>query len=178
MAPKVIFPAASGFVDQPLFTTTTLVQDNANQYRDVAESKTKQRAWLYSALLPGWGQVYNQQYWKVPAIYAGFSGLIVGTVYYHHEYMKSKERLVRARQTRSVQSYVDMCRQGRDLCAIFAILWYVANIFDAYVGASLKTFTLSDDVSMRVQPSVFPAMHQEAHVGLSLTLSLRGCGYF
>ncbi len=30
------------------------------------------RAGLYSAILPGLGQVYNRQYWKVPVIYAGF----------------------------------------------------------------------------------------------------------
>jgi hypothetical protein len=34
-----------------------------------------QKALLYSAILPGAGQVYNRAYWKVPIIYGGFFAL-------------------------------------------------------------------------------------------------------
>src|SRR4051812_29848284 len=33
------------------------------------------KAVLHSLMIPGWGQVYNKRWWKVPAIYAGL-GLI------------------------------------------------------------------------------------------------------
>ena len=36
-------------------------------------------AWTRSAFVPGWGQVYNHHWWKVPAIYAGL-GLFVNAV--------------------------------------------------------------------------------------------------
>ena len=64
---------------------------------------------------------------------------------------------------------IDFFQRNRDLCVIFMGLLYVANIFDAYVGASLKTFNLSDDISVEVQPGVVPTPQDTAAVGLNLT---------
>jgi hypothetical protein len=36
------------------------------------------KAWIMSALLPGLGQVYNDQWYKVPVIYGAFAGIIYG----------------------------------------------------------------------------------------------------
>ncbi len=160
--------------DERLSAAATIQQDTTAQYRNIAESKITQRAWMYSAILPGWGQVYNKQYWKVPVLYLGFVGLGWGAMYYDGEYATFKQRLIQGKQGNSLKSYVDECRQGRDLCIIFVSLWYVINIFDAYVGASLKTFTLSEDIAMQVQPNVFTAIPKEPHVGFSLTLRLVG----
>jgi len=149
----------------------TAAQDATKKRRYIAEEMGMQRAWMYSAVLSGWGQVYNEHYWKVPVIYVGFAGLGWGAIYYHKEYVKSKAVLTLKRDANNLMNYVNDCRMGRDLCIIFAALWYIVNIFDAYVGSSLKTFTLSDDISLEVQPSVLPTVQNKPNVGLSLTLS-------
>ena len=155
-----------------LFASPTIVKNTAEKRCDINESMMKQRAWIYSTLLPGCGQVYNAHYWKLPVIYLGFVGLGWGTFYYHKEYMKAKQRLILKQKGASLEGYVGECRQDRDLCIILTALWYVVNILDAYVGASLKTFTLSDDISMEIQPGALSTMQKEPQIGLHLTLSV------
>ena len=47
----------------------------------VAKNKIPKKAGLYSAILPGAGQVYTEKYWKVPIIYAG----LITSAYYIRE---------------------------------------------------------------------------------------------
>jgi len=171
MPPQIagVFPAKGALRSSS--KPSPVAQNAAQKRRAVAESMMQQRAWMYSAVLPGWGQVYNAHYWKVPFIYLGFAGFGWGAIYYHKEYIRSKQRLLRVKEGGSLASYVSACRQDRDLFIILAALWYVVNILDAYVGVSLKTFTLSDDISMEIQPSMLPTMKRSPHIGLSLTLN-------
>jgi hypothetical protein len=45
------------------------------------------RATMLSAVFPGFGQIYNRKYWKIPLVYAGFGGMgyavIFNTKYYN-----------------------------------------------------------------------------------------------
>ena len=166
--PKVAAGASSDPVGQQ---ATPSAQEELQKRRYIAEEMVMQRAWMYSAVVPGWGQGYNGDYWKVPAIYAVFAGLGWGAIYNHREYIEAKRLLIQKEGGHSLQNYVDDCKRNRDLCIIFAVLWYVANIFDAYVGASLKTFNLSDDISLEWQPSMAPVAQNMPTMGVSLTVS-------
>jgi hypothetical protein len=150
---------------------TIAAQATAKEYSYVAEKVEMRQAWMYSAVLPGWGQGYNQHYWKVPTIYAVFCGLGWGALYYHREYVRFKRELLQQESGNHFINRVDEYRMGRDLCLIFTALWYVINIFDAYVGASLKTFTLSDDISIEVRPGVLHTVSNKPKIGMGLTLS-------
>jgi len=168
-ASQVASEISSKTPGQPVPTTTAPGTPKPCRY--VAEETVMQRAWMYSAILPGWGQICNEHYWKVPVIYVGFAGCLGGTIYYHREYIRTKREIMKNSPWRqNLQNYVDECRTGRDLCIILAALWYIVNIFDAYAGASLKTFTLSDDISMEVQPKMLPTTRDMPAIGLSLTL--------
>ena len=126
----------------------------------LAETMRMQRAWIYSAMVPGWGQVYNEHYWKVPAMYALFGALGGGAVYNHQAALSYPPGVAK-----------EYAEKSRDLCIIFIGLLYIANIFDAYVGASLKTFNLSDDIIVGMQPSLTPVTQDGPVVGLSLTFN-------
>lgn len=40
-----------------------------------------------AAVLPGWGQYYNGQAYKMPIVYAGLAGLTATALYWNHEYL-------------------------------------------------------------------------------------------
>src|SRR4051812_33367336 len=46
------------------------------------------KAALFSAVLPGAGQVYNKKWWKVPIIYAGAGGLAYSFQFNQSKYVK------------------------------------------------------------------------------------------
>lgn len=36
---------------------------------------------LWRSFIPGWGQIYNQQYYKLPVVYGGLGGLLYGVLH-------------------------------------------------------------------------------------------------
>ncbi|MEM9417077.1 MAG: DUF5683 domain-containing protein [Bacteroidota bacterium] len=155
-----------GAVEEP---AAPLAQSKIKQLRQITEEMTTQRAWIYSAIVPGWGQLYNRHYWKVPAMYAVFAGLGWGAIYNHQEYIEAKKACGGNEGSYQLRNDVHGSRRTRDIFCIFMGLLYAANIFDAYIGASLKTFNLSDDISVEVQPNLIPTAQAAPTAGLSLT---------
>lgn len=47
---------------------------------------TPRRALWRAAALPGWGQVYNRQYLKLPFVYGGLAGLVYNTIRNQNRY--------------------------------------------------------------------------------------------
>ncbi|MDX5348572.1 MAG: DUF5683 domain-containing protein [Hymenobacteraceae bacterium] len=145
------------------------------------------KAALFSAILPGLGQVYNQKYWKLPILYAGAGAVGYFIVDNHNQYNQFKEayeiridgdpntvdefdgrysdNIVRARR--------NYFRRERDRFIIGAVLLYGLNIVDALVDAHLKDFDISDDLSMYVKPDLIPMHHRQLVPALTLTLDIK-----
>ncbi len=117
---------------------------------------------FYSAVLPGLGQAYNKQYWKIPVIYLLLGGGIYLYLYNQENYLKyrkayqnrllgfpdefpqySTEILIMA------QSYY---RRNRDLSLMGTILIYALNIIDANVSAHLRLWNINDNLSWQINP--------------------------
>lgn len=126
------------------------------------------KATFYSALIPGLGQIYNQKYWKVPVIYAGFAALAYYAGYNNYVYKRYKEGyntklfiengdstltdLFKFASKENLLRQRDNWRRNRDLCIIGIGLLYVAQIIDANVDAHLFDYDISQDLSMRIDP--------------------------
>ena len=127
----------------------------------IYKDKSPKKAALYSAMLPGSGQVYTKKYWKVPIVYGG----LVTSFYFINEnnskYIKYREAALLSHETSENQlgySYSelntlkDYYRRNRDLSYFSFIGVYILNIVDASVNAHLFSFDVSDDISMNIQP--------------------------
>lgn len=121
------------------------------------------RATLYSALLPGLGQIYNGELYKVP-IYWG--GLLVSTHFLttnHTNYIRFKNIHNEATSSNNSSSpisaetakwYRDVYRRYRDYSIVATALVYFLQVIDANVFAYMHDFEVNDDIAMQVEPTI------------------------
>ncbi len=147
------------------------------------------RASIMSAALPGLGQIYNKKYWKVPVIYAGLGGF--GYLFLtNQKEFKTYQKNLRAEadddpstvnemywlDAAQLQTQKIRFRKYRDYCAVGFVVMYILNVVDANVDAHLKTFDVSDDLSLTIDP--WQEMYRDTRgfrtsIGLSLKLKLK-----
>lgn len=140
-----------------------------------------------SAILPGLGQAYNKQYWKIPLVYGVLSVPVVTYVYNNDLYAKTKfayeARIKEANgdnssvilidpslknlSAGSLQSYRNIFRKNRDYSIMWFILAWGINVVDASVSGHLKEFDVSNNLSAKLVPMP-SGTYQQA--GLSLQL--------
>ena len=149
----------------------------------VAVVHSPKKAAIYSAVLPGAGQVYNKKYWKVGVIAAGAGGLIYATRFNQSRFNTYKSELIKRQQNQggydsALDKYTDAnllelqnyYRRFRDLSLIGIVFLYVLNIVDATVDAHLMDFDIGTDLSLNVRPQpVYTAYHPLPFPGLGLT---------
>lgn len=150
----------------PTIEKVTIVTDTAKPHLFQPNPK---RAGLYSAIIPGLGQFYNRQYWKVPVIYAGLA--VAG--YYFSDNLKNyqsfrKAYIGRINNPYPTDQYVktyttDQLNQLQndynkylDLTVLFSGVGYALQVLEAITAAHLKNFDISRDISLHMQPVVFP----------------------
>jgi hypothetical protein len=150
-----LLAATPGLAYVRFFQQTEAAQPETTAVRD---TKSPGKAVLFSAVLPGLGQIYTKSYWKLPIIW-GLGG------YYIHEWTKYNNRYrdYRDQYKKSLESSSqgdlqirnlrDFYRSARDSFAWYFGILYLANLVDAYVSASLYEFDVSDDLSVRVGES-------------------------
>ncbi|MBO4805063.1 MAG: hypothetical protein J5554_03390 [Paludibacteraceae bacterium] len=137
------------------------------------------KATWYALVCPGLGQIYNRSYWKVPILYGGvatLSYLIIWNGRMYNDYKNAYHDLMDTDPTtNSYQTLVpsygdygadwmqsvlkkrrDMYRRYRDLSIFGMAALYVVSVVDAFVDAHLYDFSVTDDLSFRVEPLVNP----------------------
>ena len=141
--------------------------------KPVAFQPNPKKSALYSAILPGSGQFYNRQYWKVGVIYAavgvGVYFLVDNTTKYQNYRKAYVNRLTNpnyqdeftgrwaASQTiTNLQTLQDQQKKYLDLTYLLTGVGYALQVIDALAFAHLKNFDVSQDISFRLQPVAAP----------------------
>ena len=169
--------------DRPaeLITDSTFIETE----RDIAlfeevSDLDPQRAALLSAVLPGLGQVYNKQYWKVPVIYAGlftFGHFINYNNELYHAFRNAAIAQSNGLEnpfqvvTNSTASIVrNSFRRNRDFLIILGSVFYLLNVVDAHVSAHLDEFNVNEDLTLSIQPSSTQFALNGQAIGASIVL--------
>lgn len=140
----------------------SLMDGTINYNKDVKGQAGK--ATIYSLLLPGLGQAYNGEYWKIPIYY----GLMAGSVHFYLENSQNFKRYQGIyRQITSDSSqydgpisestalyYRNLFRRYRDYSVLAIAASYLLQVIDANVFSYMRDFDLSDDIAMEVAPTV------------------------
>ena len=139
----------------------------------------KRSLWL-ALVIPGAGQIYNRKYWKLPIFYGGFIGCIYAMSWNNMMYKSYSQAYVdimdsdpgtqsynkfmhlgqqitesnKARWTGIFKSRKDKYRRWRDMSLFVMIGVYALSVIDAYVDAELSEFDISNDLSLKVKPTI------------------------
>jgi len=143
--------------------------------------------WL-SLALPGAGQAYNKKWWKLPIVY-GVLGVLTYTEIdniQQYNILKDNYRWVvdgdpNTNPTESpynlmdatrLKFYRDQWRSYVELNTVLLGLAYILTATEAYVDAHLARFDVSDDLTLRIRPSMQATPDNGYAVGIGFALQL------
>ena len=141
-----------------------IIQANSiNQYNP-------RKAIIRSVIIPGWGQITNKKIWKVPLVYGA-----LGTTTYlffrnlrqfkdsrdayrlavdgdpSNDYLIKQPYYTVKDQPERIRVFRNQVRQNMDYCVLFFIACWGLKVADAAVDAHLKTFDISDNLSIQIK---------------------------
>lgn len=124
------------------------------------------RATIYSILLPGLGQAYNGEYWKIPVYYTGLlvsASLLIENNTNYRRYQRIYREATDEEhpydgpvQASTAQYYRNVFRRYRDYSIVAVAAFYLLQVIDANVFAYMQDFEMNDDISLRISPTILP----------------------
>lgn len=188
--------AFTALAQNPQLDTVRNKKDSLNLKRDSVTSKrfvpkvTKEKIYhpdsthsphkavIRSLIIPGWGQLYNHQWYFVPVIYAGL-GLLADAIvfnengykpllkvaqYYEHgttvvpgmpEYALYEAYQAAQVPAQSVYDEVDSYRRDRDLSIMGFVGAWGIQVVQAYIAAKFQhSYTMDTDFSFKISPTI------------------------
>ncbi len=168
-------------VDSTAIVRTFDLSDDSLNWR---MRHSPRRATLYSAILPGAGQIYNRKYWKAPIVWGGLGLSIYFIQRNTREYERYRDGYValvdddpttvsefEGSNAQSVRDVADTYHKWRDMSFLAVTAVYILNVVDAAVDAHFVRFDVGEDLSLDLIPTPFVA--GQAAPGLSLVFALR-----
>lgn len=150
----------------PTRTNPEIVQVNPTQKDSIAIDyltyRNPMRASLYSAILPGMGQIYNKKWWKAPIVW-GILGTGAGVIInYNNRYKEFRgfylDKLygnpisnptIDGLALEQLARIQDDHKRSRDYAIALTALGYLLNILDATVDAHLYGINKDSDLSFQ-----------------------------
>ena len=176
-----------------------ILPDSTETQREMSSEKGKgfwardypnpRKAVLF-AIVPGGGQIYNRRWWKVPLAYGGIGACAGVFIYNNNAYNRLRDNYrwmvdgdpntvpvepYSALDPEALRRFRDQSRGYVELSGLILGFAYLLSVADAYVDAHLASFDVSDDLTLRLRPSIQspPAGAQAFGLGLKCTFDKR-----
>ncbi|GEM_PF-974510 len=144
-------------------------------------------AFVRSMILPGWGQITNKNYLKLPLIYASAgvgSYFIIRNNQLYQKYKgfilemnsaspKQTERIIDGAGPYSVTlitTAANQYRRYKQLSFVGMGLGWLLFAIESNVSAHLKTFDVSRDISMKISPTI---LEQNQTMGFKMAFNFK-----
>jgi len=174
-------------IHQPSFALADTVPPRLQ--KSIPNPNSPRKAIIHSAIIPGWGQADNKKYWKIPIVYGA-----LGTTTYlffrnWQQYKDSRLAYQLATDTdplndaqiiepyysvrnqpERIRVFRNQVRQNMDYCVLFFIAFWGLNVVDAAVDAHLKSFDVSDKLSIHLKTGYSEIAR---NAGMQLILNIR-----
>jgi hypothetical protein len=172
-------------IQNPAFTKDTLTKIIGKDTITIIPKHDPKKATFRSLVLPGWGQAYNREYWKIPIVY-GALGTAAGIYLYNNSWYKRTRAAYEIKvsndsahfpdiyprlqplSTQSLLNARNSFRRDRDYSTLWFLILWGLNIVDATVFGHLKDFDVSEDLSLKVNPVI-----KQNVTGISLVLGFK-----
>lgn len=170
------------------FTADDSVISKKNTERKKPFAYNPREAIIRSAIIPGWGQITNKKYWKLPLVYGALATPAYLFFWNYNQYKDSKNAYILATdndpsndnqikqpyytvkdQPERIRTFRNQVRQNMDYSVLFFIAFWGLNVVDAAVDAHLKSFDVTDDLSIKIKAGYSPIANTN---GISLIVPL------
>jgi len=145
---------------------------------------------FYAAALPGLGQVYNKDYWKLPLVYGALGSTVYGAIFNGNEAERFRDafkqrlagqldefstmdedgNIVNTFSDDALINAQDQFRRRRDLFILISAGVYVLQILEANVDAHLSQYDVDDDLT--IAPDIY-LDQQLTNISYGLKLTYR-----
>ena len=179
--PAIIRTDSTTEIKNPAFTKDTAIRVTNKDTVKIVPKHNPATATLRSLILPGWGQAYNREYWKIPIVYGAIGTMAGFWIFNNMWYRRTRDaydirvnhpgdslqinQQLQPLSTSSLQFYRNAYRRDRDYSTLYFIITWALNIADATVFGHLKEFDVSEDLSLKINPVI---NQQSKGVGLVL----------
>lgn len=161
----------------------TPVKKSKAKKPDTAYYSPKKAA-LWALGFPGLGQVYNKKYWKLPIVY----GLMGGALYFvssqaiklrqYNGYIVTRENggqdpFYNILTLDELVTERDYYRRNVQVASFATMLVWGLTIVDATVDAHMRSFDVSDNLSLQVKPKVGAWQQDRLYAGINLNFKIK-----
>ncbi|MEL7122322.1 MAG: DUF5683 domain-containing protein, partial [Bacteroidota bacterium] len=118
-------------------------------------------------VIPGGGQIHNQRWWKLPLVYGAYTGLYLTIDFNQGLYVRFRDALeaklndelhefsgTSFDDVTTLRSLRDRYDKNTQLSYIGAVVAHGLIALEAFIDAHLRDFDISDDLSLKLKPSI------------------------